>query len=174
MTSTPEIQLRPWTTDDLNMLQRTMGDPAMTEYLGGPESEEKLRERNQHYAAIGGTGKGRMFVITVDEEPAGTIGYWEHEARDGMAWETGYSVLPEFQSQGVATSATNLIIAETRNEKKHRWLHAYPRIDNAASIAISRKTGFELLGNFEYAYPPGNPITCNNWRFDLFGEDQGK
>lgn len=172
--SEPKITLRPWTIDDLTMLKRTMGDPAMTQFLGGPEPEEKLVSRNQRYAEIGGTGKGRMFVITVDGEPAGTIGYWEHEASDGLAWETGYSVVPEFQGQGVATEATLLIIEETRKENKHRWLHAYPRIDNAASIAISRKAGFELLGNFEYEYPPGTPIVCNNWRFDLLGEDQGK
>ncbi len=167
----PVIDIRPWTADDLGMLKRTMGDPAMTQFLGGPEPEEKLVSRNQKYAEIGDIGKGRMFVITVNGEPAGTIGYWEHDARDGLAWETGYSVVPEFQGQGVATAATLLVIEEARKEKKHRWMHAYPRIDNAGSIAISRKAGFELLGNFEYEYPPGNPIVCNDWRFDLFGED---
>jgi len=34
----PLISLRPWAEQDLPLLERLMGDPAMTEYLGGPET----------------------------------------------------------------------------------------------------------------------------------------
>jgi len=41
-------------------LERLMGDPNMTEHLGGPETPEKLRERNDRYARIEGTGTGAI------------------------------------------------------------------------------------------------------------------
>jgi hypothetical protein len=38
------VTLKPWGSDDLPLLERLMGDPRMTEHLGGPESPDKLRE----------------------------------------------------------------------------------------------------------------------------------
>jgi len=32
-----EIELRPWSPDDLDLMIALLGDPAMTEHLGGPE-----------------------------------------------------------------------------------------------------------------------------------------
>src|SRR2546428_9470136 len=76
-----EVSLRPWSADDLALLVRLMGDPEMTEHLGGPESEEKIRARLERYIDIEGTGRGKMFVIVAgpDADPAGSIGYWERE-----------------------------------------------------------------------------------------------
>ncbi|HYB27218.1 MAG TPA: hypothetical protein VEF89_11435 [Solirubrobacteraceae bacterium] len=39
------VSLEPWGPGDLPLLERRLGDPRMTEHLGGPESPEKLRER---------------------------------------------------------------------------------------------------------------------------------
>ena len=60
------VRLDPWADGDLPLLRRLLGDPAMTEHLGGPESEQKLVERQAKYERIGGSGTGRMFKI-VDE-----------------------------------------------------------------------------------------------------------
>ncbi len=163
------MRLEEWTEGDLPLLRRLMGDPAMTEHLGGPESEEKIVERQRRYEAIGGTGTGRMFKI-VDEasgEPVGSVGYWEKDWPDTTVWETGWSVLPEFQGRGIAGEATSQAIDRARAEDKHRWFHAFPSVDNAPSNAICRKLGFELLGAFDFEYPPGHPMRCNDWRLDL-------
>ncbi len=45
--------------------------------------------------------------------------------------------------------------------------HAYPSIDNPPSNAACRKAGFELLGEIDFEYPPGNPLRCNEWRIEL-------
>jgi RimJ/RimL family protein N-acetyltransferase len=164
------VRLEAWSEGDLPLLRRLLGDPAMTEHLGGPESEEKLVERQTKYERIGDTGTGRMFKM-VDEasgEALGSVGYWEKDWRETTVWETGWSVLPEFQSRGIAGEATRLAIARARDEDKHRWLHAFPSVDNAPSNAICHKLGFELLGAFDFEYPPGNPMRCNDWRLDLF------
>jgi RimJ/RimL family protein N-acetyltransferase len=164
------VRLEAWSEGDLPLLRRLLGDPAMTEHLGGPESEEKLVERQTKYERIGDTGTGRMFKM-VDEasgEALGSVGYWEKDWRETTVWETGWSVLPEFQSRGIAGEATRLAIARARDEDKHRWLHAFPSVDNAPSNAICHKLGFELLGAFDFEYPPGNPMRCNVWRLDLY------
>jgi RimJ/RimL family protein N-acetyltransferase len=54
-----------------------------------------------------------------------------------------------------------------KSDRKHRYLHAFPSVENAPSNAICRKLGFTLLGPHEFEYPPGNLMQCNDWRLDL-------
>lgn len=165
-----DVGIRPWDEGDLPLLERLMGDPVMTEHLGGPESPEKLRQRHERYCRIGDSGTGRMFAIVVgpDRVAAGSVGYWEREEQGQLVWETGWSVLPEFQGQGLATRATALAADSARKEGSHRFMHAYPSVENGPSNAICRKLGFTLVGEFEFEYPPGHPMRCNDWYLDLF------
>ena len=167
-----DVHLRLWSDDDLPLLMRLMGDPAMTEHLGGPESAEKICERHQRYCQNNVDGKDPMFAIIVEPEgiATGSIGYWEKEWFDEPIWETGWSVLPEFQGYGIATQATALIVERARLEKKFRFLHAFPSVHNAASNAICRKSGFLFRGFLNFEYPPGNMMCCNDWSFDLFAD----
>jgi RimJ/RimL family protein N-acetyltransferase len=164
-----EIAIRPWAEDDFPLLHRLLGDPAMTEHLGGPESESQLRDRHQRYCALSDAGGAMMYAIGVGPEKvaAGSVGYWPREWRNEDVWETGWSVLPEFQGQGVATRATALVIEIARADGSRRFIHAYPSVDNPASNAICRKLRFELLGDVEFEYPKGQFMRCNDWRLDL-------
>ena len=167
------MRLEPWGKDDLPLLRRIMGDPAMTEHLGGPETEEKLADRQARYEREREPGSGRMFKI-IDEstgEPAGSVGYWEKEWRGGTVYETGWSVLPGFQGRGIAAAATRQVIEAARANNRHRYLHAFPSIENAPSNAICRKLGFELLEERDFEYPPGSRMRCNDWRLDLLPSD---
>jgi RimJ/RimL family protein N-acetyltransferase len=142
-----------------------MGDPAMTEFLGGPESPEKLVERQRKYAAP----DSGMFKIVDDETgtAVGSVGFWDKTWRGGEVYETGWSVLPAFQGRGIAVAATAQAIELARKTGKHRFLHAFPNVLNEASNSICRKLGFTLLGTYDFEYPPGNPIRCNDWRLEL-------
>ena len=62
-----------------------MGDPRMTEHLGGPESPDKLRERQERYKRLG--GGARMFKIVDPASGAGvgSVGFWTKEWRDEPA-----------------------------------------------------------------------------------------
>ena len=163
------VRIEPWGEGDLPLLEKLMGDPAMTEHLGGPESPEKIRERQSRYETPG----SGMFKI-VDEttgEPAGSVGYWERDWRDRLVYEAGWSVLPAFQGRGLARLATAQVVALARAERKHRFLHAFPSIDNAPSNAICRRLGFTLVDEREFEYPPGRLMRCNDWRLDLFAGD---
>lgn len=170
------VDIRSWLQDDLTLLERLRGDADMNKYLGGPEASEKIRERQERYYQSSQTGENPMFVIVAGPErvPAGSIGYWEKEWQGQPIWETGWSVLPEFQGQGVATGAAMLIIERARAESKHRFLHAFPSVDNAPSNAICRKAGFILQGEADFEFPPGQMMRCNDWSLDLFDDASEK
>ena len=99
-----DIGIRLWSESDLPLLERLLGDPAMTEHLGGPEPPEKIRERHARYCSDSQAGIEPQFVIVIGGEKvaAGWIGYWEREWKGQLVLEMGWSVLPEFQGHGVA------------------------------------------------------------------------
>lgn len=156
--------LVPWGESDLALLQALLGDAAMMNHLGGPESAEKIAERQTRYQKP----DSKQFKIVDGGESAGWVGYWEREWRDAQVYEIGWSVLPAFQGRGLATSGTREALSLARAEAGLRYLHAYPGVDNAPSNAVCRKVGFELLGAEEFEYPKGSFMVCNDWRFDLF------
>src|SRR3954454_4553859 len=142
-----------------------MGDPAMTEFLGGPETPEKLAERQRRYEAP----DSGMFKI-VDEatgEGIGSVGFWDRDWRGRTVYETDWSVIPAYQGRGIAVAATAQAIVIAREAGRHRYMHAFPKVVTALSTAICRKLGFELLGEHDFEYPPGTRIRCNDWRLDL-------
>jgi RimJ/RimL family protein N-acetyltransferase len=164
------VNIRPWSDRDLELLERLMGDPVMTEHLGGPETAQKIRERHERYWRSSQSGLDQMFVIVVGSEraAAGSIGDWQKEWQGQHIWETGWSMLPEFQGQGIATRAIAKIVERAGSERKHRSMHAFPSVDNAPSNAICGKAGFTLQGQVDFEYPPGHLMRCNDWYLDLF------
>jgi RimJ/RimL family protein N-acetyltransferase len=162
------VRIEPWGKGDLPLLEQLLGDPAMTEYLGGPESREKIAERQTRYERMT-ADKGRLFKIVdaVTGEAAGWVGYWERTWQDEQVYEIGWSVLPAFQGRGIAGKATDLAVAAARSDRKHRFIYAYPAVANAPSNAICRKAGFTLVEEREFEYPPGTFMQCNVWGLDL-------
>ncbi|HEX3330170.1 MAG TPA: GNAT family N-acetyltransferase [Gaiellales bacterium] len=161
------VTLEPWGRGDLPLLERLLGDPRMTEHLGGPESPEQLRERQAKYERA--QAGDRMFKIVEVASGAGvgSVGFWMKEWRGGEVYEVGWMVVPEFQSRGIAVAATARAIELARDDGRHRFMHAFPSVDNVPSNAICRKLGFELLEACDFEYPEGHWMTCNDWRLDL-------
>ena len=163
------VRLEPWGERDLPLVEQLLGDPKMTEHLGGPESPKQLAERQARYERLADSGQGQMFKIVeaATGESVGSVGYWERTWRDEPIYEIGWMVLPRFQGQGIATMATAQAIAVVRSDGKRRFLHAFPSVDHPASNAICRKLGFTLLGECRFEYPPGSYMQVNDWRLDL-------
>ena len=164
------VRIEPWGEGDLPLLEKLLGDAAMTEHLGGPESPHQLAERQKRYERLAESGMGRCFKIVDEGEAVGSVLYWERTWHDENVYEIGWSVLPPFQGRGIGAVGTGLAIAVAASDGKHRFLHAFPSVDNAPSNAICRKLGFTLLEEVEFEYPKGNFMQCNDWRLDLFSE----
>jgi RimJ/RimL family protein N-acetyltransferase len=164
------IRLDPWGKGDLPLLEKLLGDPKMTEHLGGPESPEKLAERQKRYEQTASSDTERIFKVVdvATGEGVGSVVYWERPWRDQQVYEIGWSVLPAFQGRGIAKQATAQALADARSRGRLRFVHAFPSVDNAPSNAICRKLGFTLLEEaIEFEYPKGHFMRCNDWRLDL-------
>jgi RimJ/RimL family protein N-acetyltransferase len=160
------VRLEPWSTTDGPLMERLLGDPAMTVHLGGPESPQKLAGRQARYEKP----DSRQYKIVVGEpgEAVGAVGYWEREESDDTIWEVGWLVLPEQQGRGYATAGMRLLLDLIHADPvQHRHVHAFPAVANGASNAICRKLGFVLLGEHDFEYPPGNWLRCNDWQLVL-------
>jgi RimJ/RimL family protein N-acetyltransferase len=106
-------------------------------------------------------------LLLPELEAVGAVGYWERVWQDETVYEMGWKVLPPFQGRGIAAVATAAAVARARTERKHRHIHAFPSIDNTPSNAICRKVGFVLVGEYDFEYPKGSIMRCNDWRLDL-------
>ena len=67
-----DVRIEPWSENDLPLLEQLLGDPAMVEHLGGPESPQKIRERQARYAP----SDSGMYRIVATGEAVGSVGYW--------------------------------------------------------------------------------------------------
>jgi RimJ/RimL family protein N-acetyltransferase len=161
------IRLEPWSPGNLPLLERLLGDAAMMTYLGGPESPEKIAERQTRYEQ---DPRQLRIVDVASGDGIGWVGYWEREWRDQDVYEIGWFVVPEFQGRGIASAATRGALDAARAERDRRFVHAYPSVENGPSNGICRKLGFELLEPHDFEWPKGSGILlrCNDWRFDLF------
>ncbi|AXB48268.1 GCN5 family acetyltransferase [Amycolatopsis albispora] len=165
----PEVRIEPWTADDLWLLRRA-NTPEMTAHTGGPETEEKLLDRQRRYLDTARPDSvDRMFRIRFDGEPAGTVGYWKRTWLGEEVYETGWGVFPEFRGRGVAVRAVRLALASAREEARFAVVHAFPSVHNAPSNALCRRAGFTFVAPCEFEHPPGHLMHCNDWRFGLTG-----
>jgi RimJ/RimL family protein N-acetyltransferase len=159
-----EIHLAPWGPEAFAILQG-QNTPEMTEYLGGPESEAALLDRQQRYET---NPIGHMFQLLLpDGQPVGSCGYWEREWDGEPAYETGYGILSAHQGRGYAAAAVRLVAEYAARHGDRRYLHAFPVVEHAASNGVLRKAGFELLGAVDFEYPKGHWSPSSHWRLDL-------
>lgn len=164
----PEIELRPWSEDDLALLHRSNTHELMDQ-LGGPENDEQVLARHERYLRLQREGTAHQFRIVIPGHPdgVGVVGYWQHEWHGEPAFESGWSVEAEFRGQGIAPAAVVAMLETARAAGETLPVHAYPRVDNPASNAVCRKAGFRLLGEEQFEAKPGLVLHTNDWVFDL-------
>jgi RimJ/RimL family protein N-acetyltransferase len=144
-----------------------MNTPEQTLHLGGPETEEKLGDRQRRYLTYHMPGETEMVMIAVDAVVVGSIGYWETEWKGERAYETGWGILSEHKGRGLGSAAASALMARLKPMARHRYVYAFPTPENPGSNGICRKLGFELIAVEEAEYPKGVFSPHNIWRLDL-------
>jgi RimJ/RimL family protein N-acetyltransferase len=165
------VAIRPWAEDDLDLMRAIVGDPAMTVYLGGPETDVRIRRRHRGYLLDRSPGGLCAITVGPDAVGAGWAGYWELEHHGRMVWEAGLSVLVPWQGHGVGSAAFRLILERAAADGRHRFVHAFPQVANTASNAMCERVGFELVEETDIEFPKGHWNRCNDWRFALWADD---
>ena len=167
-----DVSIRPYSEGDRWLLERTLGDPNQMVHLNGPESMENIRKRHNRFLAMSADPHaGCQFTILAGSphSPAGNVGYWESEWKGEVGWEMGWFVLPEFQGRGIATVATKLVINLVTKLQSHKFIFAFPSVDNHPSNAICKKLGFALTEQVSSEYPPSSKrfLDVNIWVLSL-------
>ncbi|KKQ02057.1 MAG: Ribosomal-protein-alanine acetyltransferase [Candidatus Roizmanbacteria bacterium GW2011_GWA2_36_23] len=96
--------------------------------------------------------KGFLFLILVDNKPAGIISY---ELIDqSFAYINGLIVTPEYQNQGIASKALAFLLSILKEIEKIE-LVTHPQ--NTAALKLYSKYGFIVTGQKENYYGDGEP-----------------
>jgi len=169
------ISLRPWHVDNVALLHR-MNTPAMTEHIGGPETDEAVEARQLRYLRFWDTGEAHMFAIVESDNGAdavalGGVGWWLTQWRDQPVFEAGWGVVPEAQGRGIAKAAVSLLIDDAlslveRAQSERHLLTAFPSVDNVASNSLCSGAGFRNHGVESFPFR-GTTLTVNAWVLDL-------
>jgi len=126
---------------------------AQKAHLGGPETEEKLLDRQARYLTYHLPGDTEMLRVACDGVIVGSIGYWEIERDGETVYETGWEILDAFQGRGIGSPAAVAFVARLTPFARHRYVLAFPTPQNPGSNGICRKLGFDLQGR------PGHRIS---------------
>ena len=163
-----DVEIMPLSYRDLDLLRRA-NTPELMDQLGGPETDEQVIARHERYLNLARDGAGQQFRIVIPGHPEGVgiVGYWRHEWQGEPALESGWSVEVEYRGQGIAPAAARALLDAARAAGETLPVHAYPRVDNAASNAVCRKAGFRLLGPLAFEVTRGRVLQTNDWVAEL-------
>jgi RimJ/RimL family protein N-acetyltransferase len=139
-------------------------NPAVMRYVGGVSQDEDLEAKIQEFQE-----NPHAFIVSQSKNPnpKGVVAVRQSKDQDvllvqccfcNQIWsqkladihQISYKVHPQFQGQGVATSATTELLKLAFMEWGLPSVVALIRIENYGSIKVARKLGMELLGSFVY------------------------
>lgn len=160
----PEIVLAPLRAEDEWLAIETETDPVFMAELGGPVDAESVR--GVHARRVAGVEDGSSWYFTIrlgaDGPIVGSICVWDDGSNGPGASEIGWGILPAYHGRGIAGAALREVIARARVDGRWGDIHASPGVTNAASNALARSAGFELLGEVEVTFRD-RVLRCNDW-----------
>jgi RimJ/RimL family protein N-acetyltransferase len=154
--------LRLYSDEDLALTEAMETDPAVMSELGGPVPHAEIPALHRRRLHTVVADPWWFVVVSDDGEPAGEIGIWETEHDGATVHETGWMLARRFHGRGLAGAALALLLERARAEPRFERLHAWPGVTNAASNALCRKFGFELLGEEDGGYRDAR-LRVNHW-----------
>jgi RimJ/RimL family protein N-acetyltransferase len=86
-------------------------------------------------------------IETLDHEPAGTISTHDCDLRNGT-FSFGIDIAAQYRRKGYAREAIGLVLNYYFNELRYQKVTVPIHSDNAASVALHEKLGFQLEGRF--------------------------
>ena len=163
---TPRIRLRQWSAEDAEGFSPLARDPAVVEYITGgrPLTDVEVAEFIARQLACQAERGWCRWALELRVDAGRVAGFCGPGCTFAPEGEMGWWLAPDLWGRGLATEAG---VAATRHCFE---VIGFPRLlccvhpDNAASIAVARKVGFQPTGRFEFngitlvRHELGNPL----------------
>jgi ribosomal-protein-alanine N-acetyltransferase len=142
---TPRLGFRRWSEKDLPHALALWGDSQVTQFIGGPFSKEKVKERLENEIASMNMHKIQYWPLFLlySGGHAGCGGLRPYKLEDGV-YEMGIHLRPEFWGQGLAEEAGRANIKYAFESLGARALFAGHNPANTASQKLLAKLGFQF------------------------------
>jgi RimJ/RimL family protein N-acetyltransferase len=150
---TERLAFRPWSEDDVGLALRLWGDPVVTELIGGPLSEEEVRERlarETNSFEAHGVQYWPIFLLS-DGGHLGCCGLRPYRPEEGI-YELGFHLHTEYWGRGYAAEAARAVIGFAFDQLGATALFAGHHPRNPASSRLLEKLGFQYT--HDEFYPP--------------------
>jgi RimJ/RimL family protein N-acetyltransferase len=135
----PHLALRPLTAGDLDAVFEQMRDPESVRMAAFTADDPNDRDAfDAHMAKIISSSDTAVQGIVRDSTLVGTIGSWVAEG----VTEVTYWIARDWWGQGIATQALALHLEDI----VVRPIQARVASDNAGSLRVLQKSGFQLVG----------------------------
>jgi RimJ/RimL family protein N-acetyltransferase len=142
-----QLELRPVKPEDLDAIFEQMRDPESVRMAAFTAQDPDDRAAfDAHMAKIMASSENMLQAIICDSQLVGTVGSYVSEG----ATEVTYWVNRSYWGRGIATRALGLLLEKI----SVRPIRARAASDNAASLKVLHKTGFQPIGT-EMSFAPG-------------------
>jgi [ribosomal protein S5]-alanine N-acetyltransferase len=151
--STERLGFRRWRLEDLPLARELWGDPEVTRLIGGPFSEEQIRERlSKEVASMQehGLQYWPVFLLS-DADFVGCCGLRPYRSEKRI-FELGFHFRPAYWGKGLAVESAKTIVQFAGQSLSAEGLFAGHHPENLASHKVLLKLGFRLT--HEERYPP--------------------
>ena len=151
--TSPHLGFRFWSLQDFPLALALWGDFRVTQFIGGPFSEQQIRERLEREIA-------RMRDYSMQYWPVFLLSNGQHVGCAGLRpykpeekiHELGFHVRPEHWRRGFAEEAARAVIGYGFETLGAQALFAGHHPENNASRHLLEKLGFRSIGTV--LYPP--------------------
>jgi aminoglycoside 6'-N-acetyltransferase len=152
------LTLRPVSDEDLDELLAIVSGPTVSEWWGRADHDDLRNE-------------GRAFVVEVDEQVAGWLGFEEEDEPDYRHAGIDISLAPPFQDRGLGSEALRTIIDWLVDQRGHHRITIDPAAHNERAIAAYRKVGFRPVGIMRSYERGPDGAWHDNLLMDLLAEE---
>lgn len=138
------VDLRPVHESDLAFLNRHVNDPLVWPSLGmdGPVNDRQGEQWFEEHVSKDDTVN---FLVTVDDEPVGSVNAFDLSERHGHA-TLGCWLAPEFHGEGYGSDATRTVLRYLFDHRRMRTVVAHVFAFNEPSIGLLESVGLERVG----------------------------
>jgi ribosomal-protein-alanine N-acetyltransferase len=138
------IELRTIEEEDLEFLQEGVNDPSVWRAIGRADPVNGPQEEGFFENVVCNDDQVNL-LVSVDGEPAGTVGLTPKEAETHSA-ELGYWMHPDHREQGYCSEAVELVTDYGFQQRGYHRICARVFEFNDASQGLLESLGFELEG----------------------------